>query len=140
MIYVLNSLGAPNDGLENISDECPSSENYLMTSEPIRDANNRNLLRFSSCSIKKLKTTLLSDDKSSISFKGSCLQNLPEQVPPEVTQTDYHYPGQIWTADDQCKLVYGQNSTFCRVGAILFGVKNKRNSFFLFFFISSRTT
>jgi hypothetical protein len=124
--------------LENISDECPSTENFLMTTEPIRDANNRNLLRFSSCSIKKFKTTLLTDDKSSVSFKGSCLQNSPEQVPSEVSQTDYHYPGQIWTADDQCKLVYGQNSTFCRVSIVFFFF-----NFILFYFnllIFNRTT
>jgi len=87
-----------------------------MTAEPLRDATNRNLLRFSSCSIKKLKSTLLTDDKSSFSFKGICLQNQPEQVPTEVAQTDYHYPGQIWTPEDQCRLVYGPNATFCRVG------------------------
>ena len=86
-----------------------------MTTEPSRDLNSRNLLRLSSCSIKKLKSILLTEDKRSVSFKGICLKNIPSQIPIELTQTDYHYPGQIWNADDQCKLVYGVNSTFCRV-------------------------
>lgn len=111
---IAHNLGVPNDGLENISDECSASDNYLMTSEPSRDANSRSLLRFSSCSIKKLKANLLTEDKSNVAFKGICLKNVPEQIPTEATQTEYHYPGQIWTADDQCKLVYGLNASFCR--------------------------
>ena len=123
-------MGVPNDGLENISDECSAFDNYLMTSEPSRDANSRNLLRFSSCSIKKLKANLLTEDKSNVAFKGICLKNVPKQIPTETTQTEYHYSGQIWTADDQCKLVYGMNASFCRVGFFFFFIVE--SFFFLF--------
>jgi hypothetical protein len=31
----------------------------------------------------------------------------------------YTNPGQSWNADDQCKMIYGNSSSFCRVKRLL---------------------
>ena len=33
----------------------------------------------------------------------------------EASLTSTNYPGQLWSPDDQCKLRYGPNASFCRV-------------------------
>lgn len=45
------------------------------------------------------------------SNEAECLIN----VPPVKYYDSLVNPGRIWSADDQCKLVYGNNATFCKV-------------------------
>ena len=61
-----------------------------------------------------------------VSVSAQCLSNFPETDKLEITdildisnQTNYHYPGQIWTPDDQCKMIYGINASFCQVYILL---------------------
>lgn len=42
--------------------------------------------------------------------------NQPAQVEPIIPNNSL--PGQAFTADDQCKMIYGSNSTFCHVNNI----------------------
>jgi len=43
------------------------------------------------------------------------LANVPTTTPVEVSWVGNTFPGQIWTADDQCKMIYGSGASFCPV-------------------------
>ena len=59
-------MGAFNDGENNETDNCPPSDNYLMTPGLMASQSGdkiKNLLRFSDCTVQKLKQVLLAKDK-----------------------------------------------------------------------------
>lgn len=37
------------------------------------------------------------------------------QLEKEEKSLDAHLPGLIWTANDQCEMIYGPGATFCQV-------------------------
>ena len=54
---------------------------------------------------------------------------MPSDLPSEDSQTSSSYPGQVWSLDDQCKMRYGANASFCRVNMRRF---QSRVSVFIF--------
>lgn len=48
---------------------------------------------------------------------GECLLNVPEEEDFENIEdmTGLGHPGMIWNPNDQCKMIYGENATFCQV-------------------------
>ena len=56
-----------------------------------------------------------------ISKTAECLVN----VPPVQFYDSLTNPGRLWNADDQCKLIYGSEATFCKVLFIGFILKIK---------------
>ena len=56
---------------------------------------------------------------SGLSSQAGCLANLPTTLEPENTWADAYDPGQLWSPDDQCKMMYGQNASFCQVQFVL---------------------
>lgn len=53
---------------------------------------------------------------SKVSNIGECLLNVPiDSNSIGNYDFDKHLPGQIWTADDQCKMIYGPGASFCQV-------------------------
>ncbi len=72
--------------------------------------NSSNLFRFSFCSIKSFKATLLTPDYKSVSSSGSCLVNAPTPAFSSISSY-YKYPGQFYTLPQQCQLAIGPSST-----------------------------
>lgn len=55
---------------------------------------------------------------SKVSLLADCLINEPldeSQLEKEEKSLDAHLPGLIWTANDQCEMIYGPGATFCQV-------------------------
>jgi hypothetical protein len=48
---------------------------------------------------------------SDISEKAQCLQNFPSIIP--INDNNMPCPGQFYSLDHQCKLLYGPKSEFC---------------------------
>ena len=65
------------------------------------------------------------------SNEAECLIN----VPPVKYYDSLVNPGRIWSADDQCKLVYGNNATFCKVSNIPNETENLINFLCIYFII-----
>jgi len=94
-------------------------------------SNYSNLLLYSNCSINSFKMKLLSPDKrflntnifryfsnnffskSNVLPAGKCLLNIPESNYPPTS----HFPGALWSLNDQCQLIFGINSSYtpCQV-------------------------
>lgn len=114
-------MGAYHDGLNQLnggdlySQFCLASDNYLMTASLGTFTTNLvNNLKLSSCSVNSIKNNLLTNAFTSVGQNALCLTNIVTD-----TSTDYLVanllPGQFFTANDQCKMVYGSNSSFCQV-------------------------
>ena len=91
---------------------------------------------FSSCSVKSFKRTIFSDLTyrffnvlcfyglfnncylllfvSQLSTQGMCLINSTGNSFSQEADS-YKNPGHSWSADDQCRLYYGLNASFCHV-------------------------
>jgi hypothetical protein len=54
---------------------------------------------------------------SDISEKGRSLQNFPSII---LNDNNMPYPGQCYSLDHQCKLLYGPKSEFCYKVSLLF--------------------
>ena len=52
---------------------------------------------------------------SGATTSAQCLLNTPTNLPVETSYVGLTYPGQIWTANDQCQQLYGKNASFCPV-------------------------
>ncbi|RNA14579.1 flocculation FLO11-like, partial [Brachionus plicatilis] len=103
-------LGSDFDGgSDPTSSNCPSSENYLMTANIGGFSNILNQQRLSNCSILFIKNNLLENNFGAVADNAQCMIN----VPPNQPYDDYQNPGLFWTADDQCKMIYGPTATFC---------------------------
>jgi hypothetical protein len=73
----------------------------------------QNTFYFSPCSIKSFKELLLAN--KTVSTNAQCLSNVPFDLPAENTYFNAFLPGQLWSLDQQCKIVTGDNrSTACR--------------------------
>lgn len=108
-----HNLNALHDGESGISAFCPASDNFLMTPGIGNFQNNlQNLLRFSSCSINAFKDYLLENGNSVVRERASCLKNVPANNALNVYIED-RLPGQAFTADDQCKMIFGSTASFC---------------------------
>lgn len=103
------SLGAYHDGT-NVAVNCPGSNNNIMTTSVGSYTNSSNLFKFSSCSIKSFKATLLTSNMQSVSSSGSCLVNPPSPSFSTISSF-YKYPGQFYTLPQQCQLAIGPSST-----------------------------
>ena len=77
-----------------------------------------NLLKFSRCSIEQFKLALLNNELNGASKMAQCLINVPAVSTAEESFVKDFLPGQIWTADDQCKMIYGPKASFCQVSSI----------------------
>ncbi len=131
-----HSLGLSHDG-EPSTSACSSSDGYIMASN-LATPSNPNTLKFSPCSIASLKATLLTLDLrfkihkinkgnkslesyffvylfSAVETTYACLTNVPSDLPIETTYVTGVKPGQLWSADDQCKMNFGSQATFCSV-------------------------
>jgi hypothetical protein len=80
-----------------------------------------NQMKFSSCSILAFKKFLLNSNLSNVSQEAACLLNKPKQI--EELETKDALTGLIWNADDQCKMIYGQNASFCQVLFVRYEIK-----------------
>jgi hypothetical protein len=100
-----------------------------------------NQFKFSSCSKAYFKKTLLTKEMeyfifilysvkvffvelfffslvSDVTSFGKCLLNMPVLIDSALNVTTFEYPGQVWSADSQCKMIYGNNASFCRVNKL----------------------
>ena len=69
---------------------------------------------------KKCSNSNIKISSSSISTEAQCLLNKPLQ--PDWYNANFdinNLTGQIWSANDQCQMVYGRNASFCQVINIL---------------------
>jgi hypothetical protein len=47
---------------------------------------------------------------------AQCLTNVPNKNDTLAqSSSKLKFPGQSWTADDQCKMIYGSEASYCRV-------------------------
>ncbi|KAK6997861.1 ADAM family mig-17 [Biomphalaria glabrata] len=104
-----HSLGANHDG-DKQSKSCPPSGNYVMSPQPSHERHVlRNAFYFSPCSVRDM---LIHLSKSS----SACVNDDPPVY--------YSYelkrlpPGHLYTADMQCKLIFGKKSAFCTDGNV----------------------
>ena len=56
---------------------------------------------------------------SDLSEQASCLTDSVSQSPFDFL-TGNILPGQVFTADDQCRMIFGNGSSFCRVNTFEF--------------------
>ncbi|KAH9489510.1 hypothetical protein Btru_046924 [Bulinus truncatus] len=94
-----HSLGANHDG-DKQTKSCPPSGNYVMSPQPSHEKQVlKNAFYFSPCSIRDIKPT------------SSCVKS----DPPVYYSYDLRRlpPGHLYTADMQCKLIFGKKSGFC---------------------------
>jgi hypothetical protein len=118
--------------------------------------NLQNLFRFSNCSINSMKTKLLSTARtyiylsfflqkttsdplfflteisfSNASTSGQCLVNLPMDTITSYFNTSY-LPGTLWSLDDQCKFLFGSNSSYQQCSVNFININFYQNVFKLF--------
>lgn len=114
-------MGAYHDGLSQsnggdiYTSGCAASDNYIMTASlgsfPTNLVNN---LKFSSCSIASIKNNILASGLTSVGQNFVCLTNIVSSEPTDYL-TNNTLPGQFFTANDQCQMIYGSNGSFCQV-------------------------
>jgi hypothetical protein len=49
------------------------------------------------------------------SSNGQCLTNIPTDLPIETAFVNLNLTGTFWSPDDQCRMIYGANASFCHV-------------------------
>jgi hypothetical protein len=69
-----------------------------------------NNFKFSNCSIAQFKKVLLTSN-GEVADNAQCLKNVPLNLEIETGYFKTLFSGQLWTADDQCRLIIGPNST-----------------------------
>ncbi|XP_071080128.1 A disintegrin and metalloproteinase with thrombospondin motifs like isoform X1 [Haliotis cracherodii] len=99
-----HSLGASHDG-DKENKDCPPDDNFIMAPQTTSEHDKlKNAFYFSPCSVRQMKKLLRSD-------QASCVRDTPSVY--------YEYniqrlpPGQKYTANQQCKLIFGKKSEFC---------------------------
>ncbi|RNA12759.1 A disintegrin and metallo ase with thrombospondin motifs 3-like [Brachionus plicatilis] len=112
-IVIAHELGHNLGSLHDGEVGCDDSLNFIMT--PVLNSNppQTNFYLFSDCSINQFKSVLLNDQLNDVSSTASCLTNIPTSFPAELSLVSLTYPGLIWTANDQCKMQYGPQSSSC---------------------------
>ncbi|BFZ04830.1 hypothetical protein BsWGS_07869 [Bradybaena similaris] len=105
-----HSLSAPHDGDGNI---CRSSDRFIMSSGglPVTESNKFNPWLFSSCSVDKF-TAFISTTLRTTAGRTCLTQQLA--VSSGVASVGERLPGQEFSPDDQCRMIYGNGSRMCR--------------------------
>ena len=118
------SLGSVYDGqafsLNGVAQlPCPASDNFAMSSNWNFDlASIRNINSFSTCSIRQFKAFILNAQLNGLSTQASlCLGNVPASSPLEQAALRSSSKS-VWTVDEQCKYIFGQNASYCAVNLI----------------------
>ncbi|XP_041351089.1 metalloprotease mig-17-like [Gigantopelta aegis] len=101
-----HSLGATHDG-DKKNPLCPPNDNFIMAPQTTNEHEKlKNAFYFSRCSINQMKVFLGT-------AQAKCVFDSPSIY--------YHYdlerrpPGQVFSVDVQCKLIFGKTSGFCDV-------------------------
>lgn len=105
-----HNLGAGHDGIENT---CSFNDQYIMAAYSIQltEDNFRNAFVFSPCSVSEFRI-FLNRLATSLRPVDKCLVSL--RSPPINTSTVLgELPGRRYTPDQQCQLIYGQQSYYC---------------------------
>ena len=58
---------------------------------------------------------LLMHSLQALSTVGSCLANVPSSLPLETSYANRFLPGQVFSLNDQCKMLYGPTAINCAV-------------------------
>ncbi|XP_067650833.1 metalloprotease mig-17-like [Haliotis asinina] len=96
-----HSIGAFHDGQEGCDDrDVFIMAAFIITPDRIPDSLLENAYRFSPCSIAKFNTSLRSASCTHQDSSSTNIHNGPA--------------GQLFNADEQCRVIYGSNSSFCR--------------------------
>ncbi|XP_062587286.1 uncharacterized protein LOC134248908 [Saccostrea cucullata] len=99
-------LGAVHDGQSSNSGNCSAEDNYIMAPQhQMNPEKVQNLFHFSHCSSSKILQLIRSN-------KPQCLYDANPEFPYPY-DLDTRPPGQTFTRETQCKLVFGENSTLC---------------------------
>ncbi|XP_056021490.1 A disintegrin and metalloproteinase with thrombospondin motifs 9-like [Ostrea edulis] len=103
---IAHSLGASHDDSSGNGGNCSADDNYIMAPQHQMDPDKvKNLYQFSSCSTNKIVQHIRSEAPQCLSDENHNFlysYNLDKQP-----------PGQMFTQETQCKLVFGDNSTVC---------------------------
>ncbi|XP_067687514.1 uncharacterized protein [Haliotis asinina] len=100
-----HSLGAKHDGEENA---CSASDGFLMAS--VIEINSTNRWYLSPCSVEYIET-LLSQLRRD---RNLCLLHNKHEVEKNEGPTSSIHMGELYTPDQQCELIEGRGSYFCR--------------------------
>uniref|UniRef100_A0A0B6Z6Y3 Peptidase M12B domain-containing protein n=1 Tax=Arion vulgaris TaxID=1028688 RepID=A0A0B6Z6Y3_9EUPU len=105
-----HSLSAEHDGSDNF---CRAADRYIMSpgGYTVTESNKLNYWIFSFCSINSF-STYIDDILRTPSGIGCLTQQLPTSS--DVPDVSDRLPGQEYTADDQCRMLYGNSSKMCR--------------------------
>ncbi|KAK3589527.1 hypothetical protein CHS0354_041651 [Potamilus streckersoni] len=111
-LFDIFSLGAEHDGSAGAT-SCSSTDGYIMSSSPPKFQTNerysRNPWLFSKCSVKAFTKTL--KNKKCAKSKGRYSQAILN----EWDTTMMNQPGELFTVNEQCHIIYGNGSTYCGV-------------------------
>ncbi|ESN99470.1 hypothetical protein HELRODRAFT_163020 [Helobdella robusta] len=107
-----HNLGAWHDGSNNT---CGASDQFIMSPAPgsLTNQTFNNPFTFSQCSINYFRNYIAKLDQGN----NNCLLNEAFDVEP-TDQAGFlqQYPGQKYSVDKQCQLLYGQNAFYCAGG------------------------
>lgn len=105
-----HGLGAFHDGIIGSTDRCPINNKDIMSPS----IGGGSSYRFSSCSISMFKSTLLTSNLNSVASNAQCLLNKAKETA-EVSRIADTLPGEFYSPDDTCRMIYGPEASFCRV-------------------------
>ncbi|RMZ95225.1 A disintegrin and metallo ase with thrombospondin motifs 3-like [Brachionus plicatilis] len=103
--HLARNLGASFDSSTDIN--CLSDQYYIM-SPLLKSSSTKFKHRFSECSINELKRILISNGQASTA--GQCLAN--KAVAHNLVSRKNNLTGLFYSANDQCKMLYGHNASF----------------------------
>ncbi|CAE1308335.1 unnamed protein product [Acanthosepion pharaonis] len=105
-----HSLGAHHDGVSDNKD-CSALHNYIMSPNEYNDEQTRyNYMYLSKCSIRQIKKVLRSGN-------AECLFDKPRNI--YTYDLRKYPPGRSYSANEQCKMIYGKNSGTCNQTRLL---------------------
>ena len=105
-----HNLGSDHDGEAGIYTNCSSSDGFIMA-PTVKLGLNTN--KFSSCSIQAIKSYILND--AFASFDVQCLAETTNSSIDNETLNKDTVLGTLWDYDEQCKIIFGKNASFCKV-------------------------
>ncbi|CAF0730548.1 unnamed protein product [Brachionus calyciflorus] len=106
---IAHGLGAFHDGVIGSTDRCLISQKDIMSPSVGGGSSNK----FSTCSISMFKSTLLNRNLDGVAPNAQCLLNVPQPAV-EVSRVENSDPGDLYSLDDSCKMIYGPEASFCR--------------------------
>lgn len=105
-----HNLGSDHDGEAGIYKNCTANDGYIMA-PTVKIGLNTN--KFSSCSIQAIKSFIVNDGLPF--FDVQCLAETKNDSIYNETLTKGTVLGELWNPDEQCKIVFGNNASFCKV-------------------------